>query len=104
MENTLNQVLLIAALTERTLQAVKELYAKLPDEIEKYVNIGLSLLFAVIGCWAFRIDLLGAVGLAIPGFVWVGYVVTGVVAAFGSNILHILVAALSDWRETIRYP
>ena len=100
METILNQVMLIAVLTERTVQAVKKVYARLPDHIEKYVNIVLSVLIAILGCWLFKVDALAAVNIIAPYYL--GFVLTGILAAFGSNILHLLVAILSDWRETMR--
>uniref|UniRef100_A0A6H1ZED8 Uncharacterized protein n=3 Tax=viral metagenome TaxID=1070528 RepID=A0A6H1ZED8_9ZZZZ len=100
METILNQVMLIAVLTERTVQAVKKVYARLPDHIEKYVNIVLSVLIAILGCWLFRVDALAAVNIIAPYYL--GFVLTGILAAFGSNILHLLVAILGDWRETMR--
>lgn len=101
----LTQAIVVATLVERTIQAIKtvtQYSTKLPN-LQKYLDIGLSLIVGALGCYFWNVDLLAAVGLRVAVAPYVGPILTGVLTGAGSNILHILYNVLQMWRAEKQY-
>ena len=67
---------------------------KLPEAVTRYANPNiLSLLLGVVVAFAFGLDVFAALGMA-TAWLWLAYLLTGILLAGGSKLWHELVEKL----------
>lgn len=95
-EDVLKQIGVVAVFVERLVQFLKlTRYNEWAAKYQKYIDVGLSLLFNILLCYAWNIDVFAIAGIAI-GY---GSILTGVLAGLGSEIIHEVVELLKLWRK-----
>lgn len=105
----LQQLGVIAVLVQRIVKFVKAVTgytARVGEKVQKYVDIGLSVIFSSLICVGWGVNVLAAVGLYFPTS-WggsqtayaIGSAVTGVIAALGSNILNDLLVLYESYKN-----
>lgn len=75
------------------------LTSKLPEVVLQYVNANvLSLLLGVGVAFAFCLDMFATLGMT-TAWVWLAYLLTGILLAGGSKLWHELIAKLRESRS-----
>lgn len=92
--DVLSQLAVVAVFIQRVIKLVKPLYQKLPYQAK--IDFALSLLFSAALCFAWGIDVFAVAGIDLGR---AGDVLTGLVAALGSNILNDILALLEMWKK-----
>lgn len=88
--------LFAAIIIEFVVGVLKE---KLPAVVIKYINPNiLSLLFGVAVAFAFGLDIFSALGMA-TAWLWLAYLLTGILLAGGSKLWHELISKLRESRD-----
>ena len=103
-DKILSQAAEIAILVERTIEFIKfatGYKARIP-QFQKHLDIGLSLAFSVLACYALEVNLVSAAGIYFKHVSEVGPAVTGVLVGLGSNIFHEAVSLLALWRAGLK--
>lgn len=81
--------------------AVAVLTDKLPAAVVKYLTANiLSLLLGVLIAFAFRLDLFTVIGQT-TAWLWLAYLITGILLAGGSKLWHELISKLRESREGV---
>jgi hypothetical protein len=65
---------------------------------QKYIDLALSVVVSALLCLAWGIDAFAVAGIVFT-WVWLGSVLTGVVAGLGANVLNDFLALLEMWKN-----
>lgn len=77
------------------------LTAKLPQVVLKYLNASiLSLLLGIAVAFAFALDIFSALGMT-TAWLWLAYLLTGILLAGGSKLWHELISKLRESRAGV---
>lgn len=104
-EEALKQIAVVAVFVERLVNFLKlTKYNDWAKEYQKYIDIALSLGLNVLLCFAWHIDVFAIAGLVVPQALWLGSVLTGVLAGLGSEVIHEAIELLKMWRNGPELP
>lgn len=104
-EQVLQQIVVVAVFVERLVNFVKlTKYDEWAQKYQKYIDIGLTLLFNVGLCYAWSIDVFAVADIVVASFPAAGSLLTGVLAGLGSEIIHEVVELLKLWRQGPKPP
>lgn len=101
MINLLIGFIFAAIIVEYVVGVLKE---KLPATATKYVDPNLlSLIIGVLVAFAFTLDVFSAFGFTTE-WVWIAYLLTGILIAGGSKLWHELISKLRESRSSFGEP
>lgn len=104
-EEVLKQIAVVAVFVERLVNFVKLIkYNEWAADYQKYIDVGLAVIFNVGLCFAWNIDVFAVAGIVVSQAVWLGSVLTGVLAGLGSEIIHEVVELLKLWHDGLKPP
>lgn len=92
----LGQLAIVATFVQKVIAFLKPLYDK--NEYQKWIDLSLSVVVSAVLCFAWNIDAFAVANIALP-LVWLGSVLTGVVAGFGANVLNDFLTLLEMWKK-----
>lgn len=92
----MGQLAIVATFVQKAIAYLKPLYKD--NKYQSYVDLTLSVVVSALLCFAWNIDAFAVANIALP-FVWLGAVLTGVIAGFGANVLNDFLALLEMWKN-----
>lgn len=92
----LGQLAIVATFVQKVIAFVKPAYKD--TEYQKWIDLGLSIAVSALLCLAWNVDAFAVAGIALP-LVWLGSVLTGVVAGLGANVLNDFLTLLEMWKS-----
>lgn len=99
-EQVLGQIVVVSVFVERLVNFVKlSQYNKWAEEYQKYIDYGLVLVFNVGLCYLWQVDIFSVAGLVVEQALWLGAVLTGVLAGLGSEVIHKVIDLLKLWKQ-----
>lgn len=96
----MGQLAIVATFVQKAIAFVKPLYKE--NVYQKWIDLSLSIVVSGALCLAWGIDAFLVAGIALP-YLWLGAVLTGVVAGLGANVLNDFLTLLEMWKNQKKF-